>query len=159
MYDFQITKCLNDEDLNLCFEFMKNYLVEIYGKEALSDENFQVWKKNREKINENKFFFKMLKNDDVFGFAEILTRSDNTLYFSDIIVREDKRRTRIVYEFIKYLLDLEEFKNYKEIHLHINKKNKTSLNAWKCFNLSLLEEGEKSNKYKIERKDVEQFML
>ena len=43
-FEFEIKKSLTDEEMNECFDFMRTYLVSIYGDEAVSEENFQIWK-------------------------------------------------------------------------------------------------------------------
>lgn len=155
-FNFELKKSLTDEEFVECFEYMKTYLVSIYGEDAISEDNFQLWKNHRIGKN-NQYIIKMLKGNDCVGYAEIIVKEDNTLYFCDIIVKESMRMTRLVYEFVNYVLNLELFKEFEEIYLHINKKNKTSLNTWKILGLTEIEKGVSSNKYKLLRTDIENY--
>jgi len=155
-FDFELKKSLTDDELNECFEFMTSYLVEIYGEDAISRENFEIWKSNRSE-KENRFFIKMLDDEKACGYAEIAIQQQKRLYFADIIIKEEFRRTTIVYDFVKYVLGLEEFAKFDEVYLHINKKNHTSYNTWKSFGLIELLQGGSSNKYKISRSGIEDF--
>ena len=147
-YNFELKKSLSNEEFVECFEFMKTYLISIYGEDAISVNNFQIWKDNRQE-KENRFFIKMLKEKDCVGYAEMMIKEDGTLYFSDIIVKESARMTRVLYAFVKYVLSLEKFKEFDEIYFHINKKNNTSYNTWKTLGLTDVEEGKISNKYNL----------
>ena len=126
-YVFELKSKLSETEILECFEFMKSYLISIYGEEAISEQNFLVWKSNIEKINKNRYFIKISKEKETCGYAQISITENNTLYFGDIIIKESMRRTRVVYEFVKYVLNLEEFKHFEEIYLLINKNNKNFL--------------------------------
>ena len=155
-YNFEIKHALTEEEFIECFDFMKSYLISIYGEDAVCEENFKSWKANRQE-KENRFFIKISKCNEVCGYAEIMILENNILYFCDIIIKEEMRKTRVVYEFVKYILSLKEFEDFNEIYLHINKQNKNSFNTWSRLGLIEVEEGEKSNKYKIKRENVENY--
>ena len=155
-FDFKLKKSLTDEEFEECFAFMETYLVSIYGEDSISDENFQIWKRNRGE-KENRFFIKMQNKEEVCGYAEILIEDEKTMHFCDIIIKEKMRRTKIVHEFIRYLLGVENFKNIEEITLYINRKNKTSYNTWKILGMVKDSEFKYSNRYKILRTDVENY--
>lgn len=155
-FDFQLKKSLSDEELVECFDFMKTFLVSLYGEESIGEKSFGFWKAQRTN-KENIFFIKILKRNEVYGYAEITILDDETLYFSNIIIKEGKRRTMVVYEFVKYVLNLEQFKDFNEIYLHINKKNKSSLNTWMSLGLVEVFKGKRSNKYKLLRSEVENY--
>ena len=155
-YNFFIKHKLTEEEFVECFNFMKTYLVSIYGEDAISANNFNLWKANRTE-KDNRFFIKILKEQETCGYAEIMILDNKVLYFCDIIIKEEMRRTRVVYEFVKYVLKLEMFKEFEDIYLHINKSNKTSYSTWLKLGLIEVEEGKNSNKYKLLRKNVENY--
>ena len=155
-FNFELKKSLTDEEFKECFDFMKTYIVSLYGDDAVSDENYATWKLSRGE-KENRFFIKIFRREQVCGYAEIMITKNETLYFCDIIIKEEFRRTTIVHEFVRYVLNLNEFKEFEEIYLHINKKNLTSYNTWKSLGLTEVEQGKTSNKYKISRNDIENY--
>lgn len=153
-YRFEIKNSLTDNELVEYFQFLKNHLIWLYGENAINNESFLSWKSNREGYNKNKFFIKMFKDATLLGYAEMLIRKDNTLYFCDIIIKEEMRRTRLVLEFVKFVLTVKEFDPYEELYLHINKNNNNSFNTWSHFGLEKLEDGKNSNLYKIRKHQI-----
>lgn len=155
-FNFELKKALTDEEFCECFDFMKSFLVSIYGKESIYDENFKTWKENRRQ-KENRFFIKILKDMQTCGYAELMILNNNMLYFCDIIIKDQMRMTRVIFEFVKFVLDLEQFKNYNEIYFHINKKNEMSLKTWSKLGLILVEENKNNYKYKLIRDNINRY--
>lgn len=156
-FNFQIKHGLTENEFLECFHFMKSYLVSIYGTSSINNDNFNIWKSNRLN-NQNRYFIKIYKNKEVCGYAEFMVLNERELYFCDIIIKEELRMSRVVYEFVKFMLNLEQIKNFQEITFHINRNNKQSFRTWSHLNIELTEVGKISNKYKVERKEVEKFI-
>ena len=91
------------------------------------------------------------------GYAELMILNNNMLYFCDIIIKEQMRMTRVIFEFVKFVFDLEQFKNYNEIYFHINKKNEMSLKTWSKLGLILVEENKNNYKYKLIRDNINKY--
>ena len=64
---------------------MKGYLIDIYGKSAVSKDSYEFWKKNNSSFN-SKYFIKMFCKNSTCGYAELLITEKNGLYFSNIIM-------------------------------------------------------------------------
>jgi len=157
MYTFEIKNELSHDELIEYFDILKVHLASLYGGENV-DKGFASWYENRSQFSPKKFFVKMFNENELLGYSELMIRKDNTLYFCDIILKEKARQTKLVFEFVKYVLNCEQFSKFDEIYMHINRNNQMSLKTWSHFNYQKLEEQNLSNLYKIERKDIENFV-
>lgn len=156
MYKFQYKQVLTDDEYAEYFDFMKSFLFELYGEDALTNESFVSWKNNQKKL-QNIIYVKLMKNNVCCGYADLIKVDETTLHFCNVIVKESERRTLIVFKFLQDLISKEELKQYQNITLHINRNNNNSYNAWSRFNYELIEQGKNSNKYKIKRENVEKY--
>lgn len=157
MYCFELKNELTNNELMEYFNILKPHLILLYGEEN-ANNGFSGWYESRSKFSPQKYFIKMLKNEEVLGYAELMIRQDNTLYFCDIILKEEVRRTSLVFEFIKFVLNCEPFEKFDEIYMHINRNNYMSLKTWSHFNYEKLEEQNLSNFYKINRTEIVKFV-
>lgn len=156
MYKFEYKTALEDNEYKEYFDFMKSFLLELYGEEALTNESYLNWRTNQKKL-QNIIYVKIIKNGDCCGYADLLKVSETTLHFCNVIIKESERRTLIVFRLLQNLINREELKQFKDITLHINRNNSNSYNTWSRFNYELLEQGKNSNKYKILRENVENY--
>lgn len=157
MYNFEIKNQLTHEELLEYFELLKNHLIEMYGEENVSS-GFSSWYENRAQKSLQKFFIKMSNGNEVLGYAEIMIRKDGSLYFCDIIIHEKMRRTRLLFEFLTFVLKAKEFENFDEIYMHINRNNEMSLRTWSHFDYEKIDEQKLSNFYKIKREKIEKYL-
>lgn len=157
-FKFELKNKVVDNELFSYFNLMKSHLINLYGEEAVSEENYEIWKENRKKTQKNRFYIKIFKDGELCGFADLLITDENTLYFSDIIVREDMRKTFLVLEFIKFVFECKEFKNFNEIYFHINRNNLTSLKTFGHLGYEITGKTEKSNRYKLTRENIERYL-
>ena len=157
MYKFEIKNELSQRELVEYFNILKSHLIGLYGEKSV-ETGYKSWYENRSKFSPQKFFVKMFKDKELLGYAELLIRGDNTLYFCDIIIKEKSRQTRLVFEFVKFVLNCNQFKGYDEIYMHINRNNEMSLKTWSHFNYQKLEEQNLSNLYKISREDIANYI-
>lgn len=157
MYNFEIKNELSHQELMDYFNILKNHLIGLYGEENVNS-NFQSWYENRSQFSNDKFFIKMFNQKELLGYAELMIRNDNTLYFCDIILKEKARQTRLVFEFVKFVLNCDKFKSFNEIYMHINRNNQMSIKTWSHFNCQKLEEQNLSNLYKISRDNIGEYI-
>lgn len=157
MYKFEIKNKLLNEELVEYFNFYKAHLIKLYGVDEV-ESLYSNWYDNRKNGSDKRFFIKLFNNNEALGYAELQIRNDETLYFCDIVIKDNVRGSRLVLYFLKFVFQCKEFEKYKEIYLHINHKNSTSLNTWSHLGLEIVKEGKNSNQYKIKRKNIENYL-
>ena len=156
MHNFEIKNMLSDDEIKEFFRFYEAHFIEIYGKDAVENAYFK-WCELRQEKKKGRTFIKLTKEDKCLGYAELQIRKDKSLYFCDIATAKESRASRLIFEFVKFVLGCDKFKNYDEIYMHINHKNSVSLRTWSRFGLEKVEEGESSHQYKIKRENVEKY--
>ena len=158
IYKFLVKPFLSDDEYVEYFEFMKGHLIKLYGKDAVNQENFDSWKANRKNCKHPKFYIKMFCDDKICGYADLLITNTNQLYFCDVIIEEKYRRSLLLFEFLKFVVNRAEFNDFDEVFFHINHRNQTSLSTFKHLGYELEEEFERSNKFKISRENILKYI-
>lgn len=157
-FKFEVFEQISDDEFLEYFDLMKNHLAVLYGEEATSQESFQTWKGNLKNCKNKKLYIKMFCDSQICGYADLLCADGEELYFCNVIIKEEYRRTTLLFEFLKFLLGLRQMACFSEITFHINHRNRASLSTFSHLGYEMVSEGKNSNKFRILRKDAQDYI-
>lgn len=157
-YNFLRKLILNEKDTKLCYEIIKNNMIEIGVK--VIPQDYIIWQSalNRNITNFKNFYFFLIKQgEEIVGFVEI-KKCQDYLYLSEIQLAPKVKQTKVILYTLKFLFENQSFNNFDTIYFHINKSNKMSHKTFTHLGGEIVEELKINNKYKITREKVENYL-
>ena len=97
--------------------------------------NYSILK--QEFWGENTTYIVAKQNDEILGFAGILTILDEA-NIMNIVTKKDKRNLKIGSLLLKNLIEISKQKNLKSITLEVNEHNIPAINLYKKFNFNIV---------------------
>lgn len=147
-------KILSDSDLNMMFEILKPNLIKL-GYTNISDSEKEIWKSNHNQSNN--FYFWIYADDNFVGYFELCV-NENKLFLSEIQLCGNVKQTKTILYVIKFLTELDYFKDFDKIYFSINKTNSLSNKTFSHLGGKIVRETEKKNIYELSRDKIEQYL-
>ena len=148
---------LNDYELEQAFNIIKSNMINLGF--IVSDKDKISWCENIKNnlANSNFYFYLVYLNSEIVGFVEVLNQ-ENSFIISEVQLADKVKRTKIILEIIKYLLNCSELSNVNEVYFSILKNNDMSNKTFSHLGGKIVSENERKFKYVIKRDFVNSFI-
>ena len=148
---------LNDYELESAFNIIKLNMINLGY--IVSDNDKISWCENIKNnlANSNFYFYLVYLNSEIVGFVEVLNQ-ENSFIISEVQLADKVKRTKIILEIIKYLLNCAELSNVDEVFFSILKINVMSNKTFSHLGGKIVSETERKFKYVIKRGSVNSFI-
>ncbi len=156
--NYSIERKINliDEEINSAFEIVKKNVLDL-GIEV-SENDKQIWINSLTKnLKNNDFYFYLLMNkNEVVGFLELIER-EGKLTLSEIQLNDKAKRTFILINALRFVLESADFNEFDEVYFSIKKENTASNQTFKHLGGKVVDDLGKNLLYRITRTDVEKY--
>ena len=148
---------LNDYELEQAFNIIKPNMINLGFN--VSDNDKAFWCKNiKDNLeNSNFYFYLVYLNGEIVGFAEVVYENDSFI-ISEVQLKDKVKRTKIILEIIKYLLNSLELSNADEAYFSILKNNTMSNKTFSHLGAKIVSENDRKFKYVIKRDCVNSYI-
>lgn len=148
---------LNNDELEQTFNIIKHNMINLGF--IVSNKDKASWCDNIKSslANSNFYFYLVYLNSEIVAFFEVFNEKD-TYIISEVQLADKVKRTKIILEIIKYLLNCNELSNVDEVYFSILKNNDISNKTFSHLGGKIVSENERKFKYVIKRDFVNSFI-
>lgn len=155
-YDFSQVSILSSDELDFCFEIIRNNLV--FEGLSFQEGDDVLWKQHiRDNLRKDNYIFVLIKNSEkICGFVSLL--AEEKLYLSEIQFIPNIKATRAILATLIYIESLDVISKYNEIYFYINKSNIRSTKTFTHLGGEIVSSKNNSNLYVLSRSKFEKYL-
>ena len=155
-FKFHHEKFLSEYQLDLCFEIIKDNMIELGYN--VTENDGKIWKNNvyTNAQNENNDFIIIYNNGKICGF--VIIEKGEKVFINEVQLSKQVKNTRLILEIIKYIFYYPSYQQFNEIYFNINNQNQMSKKTFTHLGGECVSSSEKSSQYKLTRDKVQQYL-